>query len=830
MSRGRNNEVRRHGEDATDVSKGVTPRITSNWAAHTAPQIISRDALSYVGTRRGSPLEGVGERRTYRHAHDSRTHAIKKDDNESFEKLPPISRHELDWDDSQPRSPTSEVQQHTSRPSATTISIPDRQSSRSRSNEPETPDRAVNREAEDETSARVPSAEEVEAARRILAAAGNSSHNSSRGARKKLPQSDRSATPPPIGRLRRPLDDELDDPDELVDPRPPTPETAILLQKEHPHQSLSRKFSLASIATHRSRMASFPYDQLLESRTPVLDQLQLGQESSLLPPMPKEKGRQRSRNGSPADASIPYGDGTRTFLTNGGSVSETEDRALPRNGSFNTGTTAKHRPLMAGRRVFSEESLSVSRHLAVDGRSIVSSGSSSRLPDFFSYAIFQMVLRNPTTAHQLLKFSKARLCGENIEFLGKVEEYQKSLSDLSDLMGTIHTSFISEQSPNQINVPGNLIRSVHAEMKSLVGTTVPGMEILFTDMRATIEELVFTDIYQRFVRYQITLSATLALSRDRYSYQGLGDCFCLTDPNKADNPILFASDGFVKVTGYGRPEIIPRNCRFLQGAQTDRVPIRRLKNGILECRETVELILNYKKNGDPFWNLLYVAPLLNENGKVAFFIGGQVNCSTTIHSKADVMRVLSVSGESDTDDEAKPVSTQSHSRPSALPSARKALLKAFGVRVDEPQAVLGNSGMESEVLDRMEGKTLAGQMQEFYTAYSKYLVVRADTFLVGFYSEGVADLLNPANNAGLIVGQEIFRFFKQNMVSKETDYRSRVRNAIRVGQPISVEIRLQTRRSARFRGDERFWAHWTPLKDENAASHWVVVMLAPTLT
>lgn len=80
----------------------------------------------------------------------------------------------------------------------------------------------------------------------------------------------------------------------------------------------------------------------------------------------------------------------------------------------------------------------------------------------------------------------------------------------------------------------------------------------------------------------------------------------LTKSSKADNPIVFASDGFVKVTGYTRPEIIPRNCRFLQGMQTDRVPVQRLKKGITSCRETVELLLNYRKNGDPFWNLLYV--------------------------------------------------------------------------------------------------------------------------------------------------------------------------------------------------------------------------------
>lgn len=109
-------------------------------------------------------------------------------------------------------------------------------------------------------------------------------------------------------------------------------------------------------------------------------------------------------------------------------------------------------------------------------------------------------------------------------------------------------------------------------------------------------------------------------------------------------------------------------------------------------------------------------------------------------------------------------------------------------------------------------------------------MIRADTYTISFYSDGVTDILHPANNSGgLVVGQEVFRFFKQNMVTRETDYRARVRAAVRAGQAVSTELRLQTRRSAMFRGDERFIAHWTPLKDDAAAVHWVVVTLAPAM-
>ncbi|RAL60392.1 hypothetical protein DID88_000168 [Monilinia fructigena] len=121
--------------------------------------------------------------------------------------------------------------------------------------------------------------------------------------------------------------------------------------------------------------------------------------------------------------------------------------------------------------------------------------------------------------------------------------------------------------------------------------------------------------------------------------------FCMTDPRRADNPIVFASDGFVSVTGYSRTDIIPRNCRFLQGPHTDRQATKRLRTSIENCEETVELLLNYRRNGDPFWNLLYVSPLIDGNGDIRFFLGGQINCSTTIHSRNDVLRILSLNND-----------------------------------------------------------------------------------------------------------------------------------------------------------------------------------------
>lgn len=181
------------------------------------------------------------------------------------------------------------------------------------------------------------------------------------------------------------------------------------------------------------------------------------------------------------------------------------------------------------RRPYSDDEISVRQH-SISGKTTMSATSQSALPDFFSPSIFHVVLHNPTTAHQLLKFSETRLCSENVEFLSKVDEYRTTLNNLASQMAAIHKNFISPGSHSQINVNGALLRQTHKEMRSLINSAFPAMETVFTDLQEQIETLVFQDIYPRFVRHQMALSATKALGSDRFKYQGLGDCFTLTDP------------------------------------------------------------------------------------------------------------------------------------------------------------------------------------------------------------------------------------------------------------------------------------------------------------
>ncbi|KAL8822851.1 MAG: hypothetical protein Q9191_006421 [Dirinaria sp. TL-2023a] len=444
------------------------------------------------------------------------------------------------------------------------------------------------------------------------------------------------------------------------------------------------------------------------------------------------------------------------------------------------------------------------------------------LADFFSSEVFQIVLHNPTTAHRLAKFCQARMCGENMEFLEKVDRYSALLDELMTIMTDINRSYTSTESPQQLGISTNMLKRINADIKASTTSTLPAMESIFAEAQEGVENILRSSIYPRFVKYQMTNSASKALSSDR--------------SRKADNPIVYASDGFVNVTGYSRSEVVPRNCRFLQGSYTDRTATKRLKASIEAREETVELLLNYKKNGEPFWNLLYVAPLLDATGRLAFYIGGQINCSTTIRSNTDVLRILSASDDADDEKDGSPsTSGPKSSKRSFFGFTKKETTPSMPTSTKKVE-VGREAGMEQGLLKKIEKMNFRTQMEAFYTAYSKlvnaaqYLVIRYSDFTIQFYSIGISDVLGITNSASQeFVGNNIFKFLAQHTTSLPREYKSKVKDALKHGLAISASIQLFTLRSLARRGDDKFFTHWTPCKDEDGATKYVVVTLSSTM-
>ena len=78
--------------------------------------------------------------------------------------------------------------------------------------------------------------------------------------------------------------------------------------------------------------------------------------------------------------------------------------------------------------------------------------------------------------------------------------------------------------------------------------------------------------------------------------------FVITDPSLPDNPIVFASQGFLTLTGYALNQILGRNCRFLQGPETDPAAVEKIRDAIHQGVDASVCLLNYRIDGSTFWN------------------------------------------------------------------------------------------------------------------------------------------------------------------------------------------------------------------------------------
>jgi len=103
--------------------------------------------------------------------------------------------------------------------------------------------------------------------------------------------------------------------------------------------------------------------------------------------------------------------------------------------------------------------------------------------------------------------------------------------------------------------------------------------------------------------------------------------FVVTDPSLPDNPIVYASQGFLNLTGYSLDQILGRNCRFLQGPETDPKSVERIRKAIEQGNDMSVCLLNYRVDGTTFWNQFFIAALRDANGNVTNFVGVQCKVS-----------------------------------------------------------------------------------------------------------------------------------------------------------------------------------------------------------
>lgn len=113
--------------------------------------------------------------------------------------------------------------------------------------------------------------------------------------------------------------------------------------------------------------------------------------------------------------------------------------------------------------------------------------------------------------------------------------------------------------------------------------------------------------------------------------------YVIVDMTKEDRPLVFINRHFTEMTGYNKEEILHKNCRFLQGPETRKESVERLRKSLQNGEASFHDLLNYRKDGTTFWNRLCLFPILHDVLGVRYYVGIQLDVSPMKNQQIQLM-------------------------------------------------------------------------------------------------------------------------------------------------------------------------------------------------
>jgi PAS domain S-box-containing protein len=193
-------------------------------------------------------------------------------------------------------------------------------------------------------------------------------------------------------------------------------------------------------------------------------------------------------------------------------------------------------------------------------------------------------------------------------------------------------------------------RAVSAYAEVIADRTVENLELDFLDSTGSVVvlevnatpvtrdgEVVGVQGVGRDVTARKERQRELRLKNRAMDEAQVGICIC--DVREPNEPLVYVNEGFERVTGYDTEELLGRNCRMLQGERTDPATTRRLRAAVDAEEPVVAELVNYRRDGTPFWNRVHLTPVDDESGTVTHYVGFQQDVTERTRTE-QLIRVL----------------------------------------------------------------------------------------------------------------------------------------------------------------------------------------------
>ncbi|PYI35675.1 hypothetical protein BP00DRAFT_432786 [Aspergillus indologenus CBS 114.80] len=431
-----------------------------------------------------------------------------------------------------------------------------------------------------------------------------------------------------------------------------------------------------------------------------------------------------------------------------------------------------------------------------------------------------------SSEHMLSILNNPRYLARFREFL--LEERPRSLALLTYYL-TARKALLA------IDYANALVRSVIDAPPVTIATPDPivgqiSHPVLYQRVTEALQALTAEELPAFITARCISLTSRVVEERVRGTlppkFQGASDAlaevFCLTDPSRRDNPIIFASEEFHRTTQYGMDYVLGRNCRFLQGPKTN--PNSAIRN--LHGRRDKLMRSNSRRDGSPFMNLLQCAPLCDSRGTVRYFIGAQIDVSGLAMDGAQMESLRALQAKQHDDDDNDRPKDEFRQLTELFTPRELNVTHEVGGTLFHPSAVSSTAGMldrgswqamsrtwsmvedeairEREVKESMWRGSLTG-------VYENYLLVRPYPSLRILFTSPALQI------PGMLQSSFLSRIGSTSTVREE------LLEALKGGRSVTARIKWVTRYNTQ--GRDR-WVHCTPLLASNGeVGVWMVVVV-----